>query len=106
MLIKECLKPETAAEELRSIPMLQFVETSCSLLQQMPWITVVEHKVRMNSWDVQMFNQLTVLLGSTMFGNNRCHERLVQSSFCSRVCLFQIICACIWQCRYIQDNFL
>ena len=56
MLIKECLKPETAAEEHRSIPMLQFVETSCSLLQQMPWITVVEHKVRMNSWDVQMFN--------------------------------------------------
>lgn len=40
-----------------------------------------------------------------MFGNNRCHERLVQSSFCSRVCLFQIICACIWQCRYIQDNY-
>lgn len=49
MLINECLKPETAAEEHRSIPMLQFVETSCSLLQQMPWITVVEHKVRMNS---------------------------------------------------------
>ena len=49
ILIKECLKLENAAEEHRSIPMLQFVETSCSLLQQMPWITVIEHKVRMNS---------------------------------------------------------
>ena len=49
MMIKEFLKPKIAAEEHRSTPTLQFVETSCSLLQQMPWITVIEHKVRMNS---------------------------------------------------------
>ena len=52
MLIKKCadlLDGETTCEDTVVIPKLSFTEADHSVLRQMPWITVIEHKVSYNT---------------------------------------------------------